>query len=107
MREGRSDAFARDRLQRLRRSVMKLGRKLEKLEPTRRHRLRIRAKKLRYAAEFFGECFKGRRRRERLLDSLEELQEGLGSLQDVTVAHDLACSRSRTCRPTPDSPPVS
>lgn len=90
MRDRRSDAFARDRLQRLQRPVMKLGRKLDKLEPSRRHRLRIRAKRLRYAAEFFGDCFNGRRRQERLLDSLADLQDGLGSLQDVAVAHDLA-----------------
>jgi CHAD domain-containing protein len=53
-----------------------------------RHRLRIQAKKLRYAAEFFATLFTSKlaaKRREHFLDALERLQDGLGDLNDIAV----------------------
>src|SRR5207248_2280486 len=47
--------------------LLKSGVRLDELEPQRRHRLRIQAKKLRYASEFFAGVFPGQktsRRRE-------------------------------------------
>ena len=41
-------------LDQLRRHVKKRGRRLERLDPERRHELRIRAKRLRYGLEFFS-----------------------------------------------------
>jgi triphosphatase len=53
-----------------------------------RHRLRIQAKKLRYAVEFFTSLFTSRRqikRRRSLLQALEQLQDSLGELNDIAV----------------------
>jgi hypothetical protein len=56
-REGRVDEFAEGQLGRMRRKIRKRGQRLSHLEAQRRHRLRIKAKKLRYAAEFLAETF--------------------------------------------------
>ena len=46
-------AFVRDELRRRARKIAKRVRKLEALDPRRRHKLRIAVKKTRYACEFF------------------------------------------------------
>lgn len=59
---------------------------LAQLDPAERHRLRIRTKRLRYAVEFFGGLFPGRKnthRRDRLLSALKDLQGALGDLNDL------------------------
>ena len=60
-------------MQRRRKKIMKLGTKLVELDPARRHRMRIQAKKLRYASDFFGVTFPGkkavRRRKEFIASS--------------------------------------
>jgi CHAD domain-containing protein len=56
-----------------------------------RHKLRIQVKKLRYAAEFFGELFRGKRaskRRRKFIAGLE-LRDGLGDLNDIMVDEKL------------------
>ena len=73
--------------------ILKQGKHLDKLEPQRRHRLRIRTKKLRYAAEFFAGVFpakKSARRRENFAGSLEKLQDALGDLNDIAVHEALS-----------------
>src|SRR6516162_6624825 len=58
------------------------------LDAPSRHRLRIQAKKLRYAAEFFASLFPWKRavkRRKQFLDALGRLQNGLGDLNDIAV----------------------
>ena len=50
-------------MQRRRKKIMKLGTKLVEIDPARRHRMRIQAKKLRYASDFFGVLFPARRPR--------------------------------------------
>jgi CHAD domain-containing protein len=92
LRERGTAEFARERLDRLRRQVLKRGRKLASLDAPSRHRLRIKAKKLRYAAEFFADCFGNRatKKRARFLSVLEDLQDYLGRLNDIVVAHHLA-----------------
>lgn len=59
-----------------------------RLDARRRHKFRIQAKKLRYAAEFFSSLYASKRaakRRERFLTALERLQDGLGDLNDIAV----------------------
>jgi triphosphatase len=59
---------------------------LERLSPAERHALRIRAKRLRYAVEFFGDLFGGTKSAHRckaLLSALKELQSTLGDLNDI------------------------
>jgi inorganic triphosphatase YgiF len=93
----RSDGRGRDEpigkfgireLERLSGKVVKKGRRLGELDPPARHKLRIQAKKLRYATEFFGGAFgsKAERRRRRYLAALRELQDRLGELNDINVA---------------------
>jgi triphosphatase len=79
---------AADQLSRRWRKVRKNGKALGRLDPRRRHKLRIQTKKLRYAVEFFGGMFTSKqavKRRERFLEALERLQDGLGDLNDIAV----------------------
>ena len=78
--------FAAEALTRLHRQVEHRARDLVDLDPEARHHLRIRAKRLRYAAEFFCDLFPARRRRTRYLKALERLQDTLGELNDLAVA---------------------
>lgn len=53
------------------------------------HELRIRGKKLRYAAEFFGALYPDHAaERKAFAKALGRLQDTLGSLHDLAVAHD-------------------
>src|SRR5207247_1639455 len=54
-------------------------------EPQARHRVRIAAKKVRYATEFFQPLYPARRVRP-FIKTLTVLQDALGSLNDMTVA---------------------
>lgn len=81
-------AFGARALDRLHRRVRKKGRHLKDLSPTSRHKLRIEAKKLRYAIEFFGGAFceKHERRRDGYRQAIRVLQDRLGELNDLAVA---------------------
>ncbi len=86
------EAFAADQLERRWRKVRKKGKALAQLDARNRHKLRIRVKKLRYAAEFFGDLFPGKRvskRRRKFVATLEHLQDGLGDLNDIIVDEHL------------------
>ena len=80
--------FAVEALDRLHHQVEHRARDLTDLDADARHHLRIRAKRLRYAAEFFADLFPARRRRPRYLKALERLQDTLGALNDLAVARD-------------------
>src|SRR5262249_51191813 len=65
------------------------------LNPGQRYKLRIAAKKLRYASEFFDGLFPGKktgRRRKRFIAGLKELQTCLGDLNDIVVNKRLSAS---------------
>lgn len=84
--------FAAAALDRLRRRVKRRGRHLAGLEDDNRHRVRIAAKQLRYAAEFFAGLYPGRkagRRREIFLGAIEDLQNQLGHLNDLASGRAL------------------
>ena len=85
----RADAFAAETLEKLFRKVLKRGRKLAALSPEKRHRLRLRIKALRYAAEFFAGAFP-RRGHKRFAAALKGLQDALGELNDLHVGNELA-----------------
>lgn len=80
--------FAAHTLERLHRKVQRAGAALDALAPAELHAVRKRAKKLRYAAEFFAPLFAHKKVR-RFLERLEELQEALGTVNDGHVAADL------------------
>jgi triphosphatase len=71
-----------------RKQIRKKGRDLHELDARARHKLRIRAKKLRYLIEFFAGVFsdhKNVKRRQAALNSLKTLQDTLGSLNDIAA----------------------
>jgi CHAD domain-containing protein len=74
------------------RTVTRRGEALHEPDPFARHKLRIQVKKLRYATEFFSTLYRGSRRkaRKRFSGALEDLQEALGALNDVTVGRALS-----------------
>jgi triphosphatase len=79
-------------MKRRRKKIVKRGTTLAELNPARRHRMRIQAKKLRYASEFFGAAFPGKkaaRRRQEFIATLERLQDTLGDLNDISVHEGL------------------
>jgi triphosphatase len=82
------DAFAADALDRCRRNMKRRGRHWAHLDDEGRHKLRIKVKKLRYSADFFGALFPGKkatRHREDFQSDLEALQGFLGDLHDQTT----------------------
>jgi CHAD domain-containing protein len=84
---------AADELRRRWKKILKAGAQLNELDPRLRHKMRIRVKKLRYAAEFFGGAFPGKkamRRRKDFVAGLEKLQDALGDLNDIAVHEGLS-----------------
>ena len=77
-------AIAR-RLTRWHRALVADAARFAELDDARRHRLRKRAKRLRYATEFCGALFEGHARR-RYLRALCALQERLSVFSDATMA---------------------
>jgi triphosphatase len=83
---------ARKELARLRKGVKKRGGDLRHISALQRHKLRIRAKRFRYATEFFARTFPGDsnlKRRDELLTALKDLQDALGGLNDLETRHGL------------------
>jgi triphosphatase len=97
--------FAADELTRRWRKVRKRGRPLAQLDAISRHKLRIQAKKLRYAVEFFANLFASKRaakRRRQFLSALERLQDGLGDLNDIAVHEERIAAMGRRRRTSPN-----
>lgn len=91
LREGPAAALASPVMDRLDERLRRRSRKLREIDVEARHDLRKLAKKLRYAAAFFGEAFpKHPKRRARFIAALRELQDRLGELNDMAVARSVA-----------------
>src|SRR5262245_20493677 len=91
-RDGSVAEYAKKALTRLRKWIKRNGAELRQLDVAQRHRLRIRAKRLRYGTEFFATTFPGKAsaaRRSKSLDALKDLQDALGSLNDIATHGDL------------------
>ncbi len=94
------DAESRDRLRRpvvdyagkvlrrLHRRLMEDGENFSQLSPAAKHALRIQVKRLRYGLQFFSSLYGGKSTK-RMLRALGDLQDDLGVLHDVHVAHAL------------------
>jgi inorganic triphosphatase YgiF len=92
-------AFALDRLDR---RLRKRGADVPKAAPEARHQVRIAAKKLRYAAEFFAALYP-KKRVAPYLAALEDLQDILGALNDAVVADRLLAEAvAATGQPVPE-----
>jgi len=97
--------FAADELTRRRRKLVKKADKFAKLGPQQRHKLRVNAKKLRYATEFFAALIAGGkadRRRRAFVKALKRVQDALGELNDIAVHGKLGPALAQ-----PRSPPRS
>jgi inorganic triphosphatase YgiF len=80
--------FALQILEKRSRQVAKRGQNLGDADPVSLHALRIACKKLRYSAEMFGSLFaEGKTRR--YVAALSALQDIMGALNDIAVAHRL------------------
>jgi CHAD domain-containing protein len=80
--------YAARELRGLRKRIRKRGKALRDLDVGRRHKLRITAKRLRYATEFFAHTFCGEnsaKRRDDTLKALKDLQDALGGLNDIAT----------------------
>ncbi|HET7831824.1 MAG TPA: CHAD domain-containing protein [Gallionella sp.] len=80
--------FAVRHLRKLYRRFARAGQQLNGLDADRLHALRIVAKKLRYTTEFFAPLF-DRKKARTFLRALSEVQDLLGQINDVAVAHRL------------------
>jgi CHAD domain-containing protein len=81
--------FAREVLERLDRKALRRGGRIDWARPGKRHALRVRLRRLRYACEFFQGAF-APGAAERLIDSLKALQDLLGELNDYVVRRRIA-----------------
>jgi inorganic triphosphatase YgiF len=88
-------AFIAPRLQRLRRRVLAVGDKLEGLSPSARHKLRLKVKRLRYAAIDASAPFHRPGRTRRFLKALTQVQDALGDLNDLAATPKLAHAAAR------------
>lgn len=80
--------FARRTLRADQRHLIKRGKRLRQATPQQRHRVRIAAKKTRYATEFFASLFKAGKMRP-YMGRLSVLQDELGLMNDGRVAGQL------------------
>ncbi len=84
---------AEELLARLRKKIRKQDKPLKEMSAAGRHKLRIRAKTLRYTIEFFASLFtekENQRRREAALRALKDVQDALGALNDLDARKALA-----------------
>lgn len=96
--ERRIEVYAAELLAKRRRRVKRRGEHLDRIDPVARHEVRIDAKKLRYASEFFAGLVpdgKSRRRHRTFLGALEKLQGCLGDLNDIQTAREIAADIAR------------
>ncbi|SFB13829.1 Inorganic triphosphatase YgiF, contains CYTH and CHAD domains [Collimonas sp. OK607] len=80
--------FAVKKLAGLQRKLLKRGRRIKQHDAARRHRIRIAAKKIRYATEFF-EVYLPPKRSHAYVTALGDLQDDLGAANDRSVADRL------------------
>ena len=85
---------ARDTLRRLHRKLLRDGRAIGELDAEALHRLRLRAKKLRYAGEFFRDLFPASGARG-YLTALAGVQDQLGALNDSVTLRALLARLGR------------
>jgi CHAD domain-containing protein len=81
------------RLDRWHRQIVGAAARYADLDDAERHRLRKRAKRLRYASEFCAPLF-GRRAVRRYLKALQAVQERLGAVSDAVMAADSFSGRA-------------
>ncbi|WOH67788.1 CHAD domain-containing protein [Bradyrhizobium sp. BWA-3-5] len=94
--------FATELLNHRVKKIRKDGKTLQDMLPRERHKLRIKAKKIRYAVEFFESLFPGKREQKeltRLSRHLKKIQSSLGSLNDFVADSKLAADAALNAPP--------
>jgi inorganic triphosphatase YgiF len=86
--DGSLGAFAAAALERLHGMALREAEDIDWVDAERRHRLRIRTKRLRYGCDFFAASFAGAAARP-YIKRLAALQDILGELNDISVARRL------------------
>jgi inorganic triphosphatase YgiF len=86
--------FARPVLDRCHRRVRKLGKRAPELRIEDLHRLRLRAKRLRYAGDFFQSLFPAKAAKA-YLACVGDLQDALGRLNDAATVHEVIADLRR------------
>jgi inorganic triphosphatase YgiF len=101
-------AVAAEEFTRRRRALVKKGRDLAALTPDERHKLRIKAKRLRYACGFFESLYSGKSEAARRTFSAaaRDLQDRLGSLTDIAFSRDLAMRVAGLAQDAGDAEPA-
>jgi inorganic triphosphatase YgiF len=104
--------FVRKELCRRRRALLPRARALQSLDRDAQHKMRIKAKKLRYMAQFFAGLpgVAARRPMKRFLTSLNKLQSALGDLRDVEERRRMTEAEMRLWRSaagTVEAPPLA
>lgn len=89
--DGPLAAFAAGALAKRDRKLRRAGKSLNGSSAERLHDVRIAAKKVRYAAEFFRTLFGGKATR-KYLRALRRIQDGLGAMNDANVARRLVAT---------------
>jgi len=105
-REEPIECFAAEVLDSRTRKIKKRARHLQELDPPARHNVRIEAKKLRYATEFFASLAttkKHRKRHEAFSTALVALQEHLGELNDLAAGDNLARTAAEQAGTAPEA----
>ena len=94
-------AYAAEVLDRRVKKARKQGKQLSDLDPGQRHKLRIRIKKIRYAADFFGSLYRNSDQNELAGFSarLKRIQSALGSLNDFMAHRELAIEAALAAPP--------
>ncbi|MEY8876268.1 MAG: CHAD domain-containing protein, partial [Leptothrix sp. (in: b-proteobacteria)] len=82
------DSWATDLLERSHARLLRRGRQLQQVTAEQRHQVRISAKKIRYATEFFQALYPARHGKA-FVTQLAALQDALGWLNDASVAAGL------------------
>jgi len=99
--DARLDAFGRTVLDARFAKAIHRGRKIEKADAERLHRLRIAIKKLRYAAVYFAPAFAPGKAKP-YIEATARLQGALGALNDRAVAAQVLADLATAARPTED-----
>ena len=81
-------SFARRALEKLHRGLRGSAEGIDWRDAARRHRVRIRVKRIRYACDFFATAFPARKL-ESYLDGLRGMQDILGEMNDIAVQRAL------------------
>lgn len=96
--------IARRRLAKRHRKLIRAGKKFRHLTPEERHKLRLKLKKLHYAATFFESLFP-RKRAQRYIKGLSQMQKFLGRANDARLAPKLAARLAGFTPPPPGQAP--